>query len=571
MLRPLAVAATALLIAAIGGLAVGGWAMLQRERVAAREDGARRTESLRDSIRLTLALTPPAPVSDAGASVPVWAFDSRLRPAGRLASRPFDALPPLVDEAARWALDGGVDRRSAELLGLASEDDAARLLALVSAARNGRADAATLSQAAVPASLHGTREWSLVRALLAPTDPLDRAVQAVGSRDDAPAAAILVGSRPEGADALRARRAELAEAETASRALRTAAVVRDGSRVALRPDGSAVVARRRGTGHQVWTIDADAVLRTAQDVAEGAGVETTAAVAATPPHARLVPRLAVARTAPASLRHLRIGVVAGLSVVGLAGAAALTVLLRSARRADELADLRSEFVATVSHELRTPVAVVRTAVEALQNERITDGDARRDLVSVVDRASQRLAHLVGGVLTFARMERGVVAEPSEIHDLVAVLREAATAVAAAEGTHVDVRTENVREPVRCDREAVRAALGNLLTNAARYAGQPADPPHVAVRRDRDLVVVEVVDHGPGVPVGEREAVFERFRRGSTAGLASGTGIGLALVRHVARLHGGDVSLRDTPGGGATFSLRLRSAAASAGTVAEERS
>jgi signal transduction histidine kinase len=143
-----------------------------------------------------------------------------------------------------------------------------------------------------------------------------------------------------------------------------------------------------------------------------------------------------------------------------------------------------------------------------------------------------------------------------VSDLV---RDAVSAHAAAmerAGVTVELELDPDTPPLPLDRDAISAAVVNLLDNAAKFgAGAP-----VVVRTDNVAgeAVIEVADRGPGVPDAEKERVFERFFRGAADAVQEtrGTGIGLALVRHAAEAHGGHAEVVETPGGGATFRIVL---------------
>ncbi|WP_327350741.1 sensor histidine kinase [Streptomyces sp. NBC_01304] len=193
---------------------------------------------------------------------------------------------------------------------------------------------------------------------------------------------------------------------------------------------------------------------------------------------------------------------------------------------------QEQFLAEAAHELRTPLTTLRLAVEA--------GSSPGEAVRLVD----RLSRLVTGLLARARMEAG-----GQRPELLALRLDQLVETTVAElpdHDRVRVRTEPV--VVLGDPDLLAQAVLNLVENAQRYGG-PADSP-VEVTVAPGLVTVR--DHGPGVPVADRERVFSR---GVTEG-SLGTGTGLAIVRWVAELHGGSARLTDAPGGGLLAELRL---------------
>jgi signal transduction histidine kinase len=254
-------------------------------------------------------------------------------------------------------------------------------------------------------------------------------------------------------------------------------------------------------------------------------------------------------------------VVLGLAAVILLIAAGLAAAVRGVGRELEVARLQSEFVAAVSHELRTPLTALRQFTELLASGRVHEEDQRRRYYGVMQRETARLQRLVEGLLDFGRMEAGALEfhhASVPVRDLVeGVVREFREAV-AEDGWNVEL-ADRLPGPLRihADAEAIGRALWNLLDNAAKYS-----PEHrtvwVEVRLDGGHVVLAVRDRGIGISPVERAAIFEKFVRGTSAGRvwAKGTGIGLAMVRHIVEAHGGTVTVESEPGVGSTFMLRL---------------
>ena len=251
---------------------------------------------------------------------------------------------------------------------------------------------------------------------------------------------------------------------------------------------------------------------------------------------------------------------AGIAVAALAVVAAYAAFVRAVRREARAAAARADFVATVSHELRTPVAVVRTSAETLLADRAPRDEDRRTLLGAILRESERLSGLLGNVLDFARIDAGTrryAFRDVPVRDLVEETVRRTAPVLAAGGFRVDVDVRGDPGTLHADADALGAALANLLDNAAKFRGT-GDHATVRVEGDAASVTIDVEDHGVGVPNAEKPHVFERFFRGSDPRVREtrGSGIGLALVRHAVEAHGGRVTVRDTPGGGATFRIAL---------------
>ena len=235
---------------------------------------------------------------------------------------------------------------------------------------------------------------------------------------------------------------------------------------------------------------------------------------------------------------------------------------RGVRREVEVARLREDFVSNVSHELRTPLALIRMYAESLAEGRVPDDRKPRYYATLVAEA-ERLSRLVGNVLQFNRFERGTVQiarEPLDLGALVEEIAERYRAVVEREGCTLTVRPADGPLPVLGDRDALAESLVNLLDNAVKYGG--AGPVEVSVRAEGSFAVAEVADRGPGIPVADRERVFDPFVRvqpESADGLvhtAKGTGLGLALVRRIAVAHGGTAAVRAREGGGSVFQIAL---------------
>lgn len=226
-------------------------------------------------------------------------------------------------------------------------------------------------------------------------------------------------------------------------------------------------------------------------------------------------------------------------------------------------DDQRNLVADASHELRTPVTSLRMNAELLLEEHDALSEEDRDamLVAVRDQ-SDVLANLVTDLIELAR---GDVPDEraDETIDLDGLVREC---VEHAERDHrgVTFRVDLAAASVRGRPDRLARAVTNLLNNAALHGTEGGGTVQVELTVDGDAASVRIVDHGPGVPADERERIFDRFRRGDDARGRAGSGIGLAIVRQVAAAHRGTVTVDETPGGGATFVLRLPVVGADAG-------
>ena len=217
--------------------------------------------------------------------------------------------------------------------------------------------------------------------------------------------------------------------------------------------------------------------------------------------------------------------------------------------------LRTALLNSVSHDLRTPLASIKASASSLLDREVRWSDAERDeFLATINSETDRLTRLVHNLLDMSRIEAGAL-DPHLVEVSVAelvgpVVRRARAA--ATQRVEVDVPEELA--PVMADPVRLDQVLTNLLDNARRYAG--ASPVGVAAGQSGKTVELRVVDHGPGIPVPERERVFDQFYRVEGGRQPEGTGMGLAICRGIMQAHGGGLRVEATPGGGATFVLTL---------------
>jgi signal transduction histidine kinase len=245
-------------------------------------------------------------------------------------------------------------------------------------------------------------------------------------------------------------------------------------------------------------------------------------------------------------------------IFSLAGALAVLAILQL-RREDQLALLRQDFVASVSHELRTPLAQVRLFTETLRLGRTRNDDQREWALDSIDRETRRLSNLVENILHFSRAERGVQRLDREPADLAVEVREAIVSfrplLPERKGRIVAEVPDGLVAEIH--RDSIRQVVLNLLDNAVRY-GREGQTIRVGGARTAEAVRIDVDDEGIGVPLDERDRIFEPFRRGERAvgTVVVGSGIGLAVVSEILEAHDGRVWVEDAPGGGARFSFEL---------------
>ncbi|MBI4561634.1 MAG: hypothetical protein HY724_06275 [Candidatus Rokubacteria bacterium] len=246
-----------------------------------------------------------------------------------------------------------------------------------------------------------------------------------------------------------------------------------------------------------------------------------------------------------------------LLVVLVAGVVAT---YRLVRRETEMARLKADFVANVSHDLKTPLSLIRMFGETLEMGRLTDEARRQEYYQVITRESERLSRLIDNVLDFSRIESGrrtYEMLPTAVGPLIRETLEAFAYPLAKRGFKVEVQVASDLPEVPMDAAAVGQALSNLMDNAIKYSGE-RKALGVEARLEAGHLALSVVDQGIGIPPEEQPKVFEKFYRvgrSETEG-QRGSGVGLALVRHVAEAHGGRVTVKSRPGQGSRFTLWL---------------
>ena len=238
-----------------------------------------------------------------------------------------------------------------------------------------------------------------------------------------------------------------------------------------------------------------------------------------------------------------------------AGAVLVVHDITDLRRADRV---RRDFVANVSHELRTPLTAIRGYVEALQDDPPPE-DSRRFL-EIIARHTNRMERLVKDLLRLARLDAGQETRELVACDLPGVLNgvvnELAPAIEARR-SRIALTVPSEMTTIVSDPAKLHDVMRNLIENAVHYSPE-GTVVEVDARRDGAAAVLRVRDAGPGIPQADLTRVFERFYRvdKSRARDPGGTGIGLAIVRHLVELLGGDVSAANRPEGGAVFTVRL---------------
>jgi two-component system sensor histidine kinase KdpD len=217
---------------------------------------------------------------------------------------------------------------------------------------------------------------------------------------------------------------------------------------------------------------------------------------------------------------------------------------------------RASFLSAMTHNLRTPLATIKTALSSLRRGGPgLDPKAATELLDTAYSESDRLEQLVTKVLALSRIRAGAVVSHAEAVDLAEATQGAVQRLRLlADEREIALDAPSDLPLVHADPALLDVVLVNVVENALRYA--PASPVQVRGRASDGTVRIEVVDHGPGIPIGERERIFDEFVRGAHEATAPGTGIGLTIARAFVDAQGGSIAIGETEGGGTTVVVAL---------------
>jgi two-component system, OmpR family, sensor histidine kinase KdpD len=240
-------------------------------------------------------------------------------------------------------------------------------------------------------------------------------------------------------------------------------------------------------------------------------------------------------------------------------------LRTQAAQAEALAEgnrMRTALLAAVSHDLRTPLASIKASVSSLRQTDVRwSPEDQADLLANIEQNADRLDALVGNLLDMSRLQTGSLAPFLRAIAVDEVAPVALRGLDDADQLRIVVPDD--LPLVRADPGLLERVLANLFSNALRHS-PPDLPPALLAREDGDRVVLEVVDHGTGVPGDLKERIFEPFLRLDER--SSGVGLGLAVAKGFAEAMGGTIIAVDTPGGGLTVRVTLPAVASGARAV-----
>jgi two-component system phosphate regulon sensor histidine kinase PhoR len=242
------------------------------------------------------------------------------------------------------------------------------------------------------------------------------------------------------------------------------------------------------------------------------------------------------------------------------------------RRVEEM---RADFVANASHELRTPLAALSGFIDTLKGPAREDAGARARFLDIMQAQARRMARLIDDLLSLSRIELAAHLRPATPVELASLVHQVSDALQTlARDREVEIVIDVPKEPlvVPGDRDELIRALENLVENALKYGGS-GKRVEVTLSRTKaasggDEAEIAVRDYGPGIAGEHLPRLTERFYRVDIKGSRAqgGTGLGLALVKHILNHHGGRLAIESEIGSGATFTMYLPLASAEVGKL-----
>ena len=219
--------------------------------------------------------------------------------------------------------------------------------------------------------------------------------------------------------------------------------------------------------------------------------------------------------------------------------------------------LRTDFIANVSHELKTPLAVIQNYGTLLQQPSLSE-EKRQEYAKAITNTSRRLANLITNILKMNKLETQQIYPKAETYELGEQLCECLLAFESAwEEKDLEIETD-VEEEVLVDTDAELLSLvwNNLFSNAVKFT-EPGGTISLSLKAEGEFAIVRVSDTGCGISSEVGKHIFEKFYQGDTSHAAQGNGLGLALVKRVIDIVGGDISVSSEVGKCITFTVKLR--------------
>lgn len=258
-----------------------------------------------------------------------------------------------------------------------------------------------------------------------------------------------------------------------------------------------------------------------------------------------------------SERTLYLSLFVGIVLVMAVG---IFLTVRAAAHEVELSQLKAEFVSNVSHELKTPLALIRMFGETLESGLVVNEAERKEFYGIIRKESERLTHLINNVLDFSRMDAGSKEYRFEEADVVDVVRSTMEAYKYhISDLGFEIESQLPREPLFAliDKDAISQAVLNLLDNATKYSDD-AKYIRIGVSQAGSAAIIIVEDHGVGIPKEFLGRIFDKFYRvpNEKGRETRGSGLGLALTKHIIEAHRGTIGAESNKGKGSIFTIKI---------------
>lgn len=239
---------------------------------------------------------------------------------------------------------------------------------------------------------------------------------------------------------------------------------------------------------------------------------------------------------------------------------ALWLVYKNVVREIQLAQHKSDFVSNVSHEIRTPLALISMFAETLQMDRVKADEKKQEYYAIISQEANRLSGIVNKILNFSRMEADKMKysfEQTDLNALVGELLHSYDYHLKSKGFEYSFEADEDIDNITIDKEAVKEAIINLLDNAVKYTEENKCI-KLKTGQENKHIYIEVKDKGMGIPNENQKFIFDKFYRVTTGAVhnAKGTGLGLALVKNIMKVHKGNVTFESEPRKGSSFRLNF---------------
>jgi len=234
------------------------------------------------------------------------------------------------------------------------------------------------------------------------------------------------------------------------------------------------------------------------------------------------------------------------------------LLIQDLTELRSLHTMRREMVGNISHEFRTPLAGIKAMVETLQDGAVDDREAAKDFLSRIEAEVDRMTQLVAELTELSRIETGKAELKLELVNLNMIVEEVIaqlTPQAERQNLSLEMTLADDLPATPVDKERIRQVMVNLIHNAIKF-NRPGGSIRTTTKQSEGSVVVEISDTGTGIAKDDLPQIFERFYKADKSRTGQGSGMGLAIAKHIVEAHGGNIWVQSEEGKGSTFSFSL---------------